>query len=147
MFVIVNIKRYIESVGIFMIYLHTEFHAPSSSDSFIITISLKSKYRFRAAEILFYIKQCEQKLHNIQKPLPHTNSKPFIKSYLCRFHLRTSCCRHVGIIFGRKLENRKVGWSLLSWCAYQVSWSYWRGRTRCWYRKCTVPYEMICKLD
>jgi hypothetical protein len=62
-----NIYRKV--VGIFMTYLHTSFHLPNSSGSFVTTIKLKYRYGFHAAAILLpYILQnkYQQKLHIFQ---------------------------------------------------------------------------------
>jgi hypothetical protein len=40
-----------------MIYFHTKFYMPSSSDTSVITIKVKAKYIFHTATIFFYILQ------------------------------------------------------------------------------------------
>jgi len=64
-------EQYIEFVGMDIICLHTKFHMPSTPDSLVITIKMKTKYRLHAATMLFYI------LHKIilthfQKAYYHT---------------------------------------------------------------------------
>jgi hypothetical protein len=39
-----------------VIYLHTEFHAPSSSGSLVITIKLTANCSFNVTTMLFYTK-------------------------------------------------------------------------------------------
>jgi hypothetical protein len=51
-------------VGIFMMYIYTKFLMPSSNGSSIITIKLRSKYRFCKVTMSFYI---------IQKPYLNKN--------------------------------------------------------------------------
>jgi hypothetical protein len=52
-----------ESIGLFVIYLHTKFHKPSSIDSLLTSVRLKGNYSFCTATILFYI------LQNIDKQM------------------------------------------------------------------------------
>jgi uncharacterized membrane protein YobD (UPF0266 family) len=48
---------HIKFVGIFMTYLHTQFHMSSSNGSLVISIKLTDKDRLNAAAILFCIIQ------------------------------------------------------------------------------------------
>jgi len=38
-----------------VVSLHTRFYMPSSSGLLVITVKLKTRYRFHAAAMLFYI--------------------------------------------------------------------------------------------
>jgi len=54
---VVKKKCLMHSVYMFTIYLHTKFHMPSSKGSLVTAFKLKTKYRFQAANILFYCLQ------------------------------------------------------------------------------------------
>jgi hypothetical protein len=52
-FVYVKIIEFsIKFVDMFMVYLHTKFHTPSSSGSLVIAFRPKAKHEFYAAAIL-----------------------------------------------------------------------------------------------
>jgi hypothetical protein len=56
MFVTVDLQKtlYIEYVNMFVVYLHTKFHIPSSSCSLIIAIKLKAEENFHIAVMVLF---------------------------------------------------------------------------------------------
>jgi hypothetical protein len=81
-----------------MIILHTKFQMPSSSGSLVIAVTLKAKYRYAAAILLFYF--CKNiSLTNIayfQVLLPNRISGPLYQIVLLS-HLTSFCICHVVI--------------------------------------------------
>jgi len=77
--------------------------------------------------MLFYILQDNYHIKScifFEDLLPCNISGAYIK--LC-FHFTNAECRHVSIFDIRKLISTSVGWCLVTWCSYQVSWksSHW----------------------